>query len=244
MTPLQRLARKLGYDLTPRKKTKALQAQLIAILKHHQITTVLDVGANIGQYGQRLRDWGYDGRIISFEPLAGAHQALCARAAQDPSWTIAARMAMGAEDGDVDIQVSAETDMSSILPQNATLKEISPSSAIQKTEHVPLRRLDSVIEDLIKPDDRVFLKIDTQGFEPQVLDGAGWLITKLVGMQLEMSLIPLYEGAPGYQSMIQRLSGLGFEPHLILPGYFERKMARQLEIDGVFIRQERTLDPA
>ncbi len=236
MTLLKQLVRGLGYDLVPRKKVKALNAQLVTILQHHRIDTVLDVGANVGQYGQRLRDWGYHGRIVSFEPLSDAHAQLSERAVNDPHWSVAPPMAIGAGDGEVEIQVSAEADMSSILPQNTTLQEISPSSAIEKTETVAIRRLDSIVSDFIGDDDRLFLKIDTQGFEPQILDGAEALIARLVGIQLEMSLVPLYEGAVDYRSMIERLAATGFEPHLILPGYFERKLARQLEIDGVFIQ--------
>lgn len=243
MTLLGRLARRLGYDLTPRNKAKSPNAQLIAVLKHHRIDTILDVGANVGQYGLRLRKWGYDGRIVSFEPLASAHAILRERAARDPSWSIAPRMAIGAEDGEIDIQVSAETDMSSILPQNALMKEISPSSEIQTTERVPIRRLDSIVDDFIGESDRLFLKIDTQGFEPEVLKGAEALIPKLIGIQLEMSLVPLYEGELDYLAMTRRLAAAGFTPHLILPGYFERKLARQLEIDGVFIRDTSPNEP-
>lgn len=243
MTLLQRVARRFGYDLIPRKKAKALNAQLIAILKHQRITAVLDVGANIGQYGRRLRDWGYRGRIISFEPLASAHARLTLLAANDPNWQVAPRMAIGAEDGEVDIQVAAETDMSSILPQNSLLQKISPSSAIQAAERVPIRRLDSIVHNYVDDDDRLFLKIDTQGFEPQVLDGAETLMRRLTGAQLEMSLVPLYQGEQDYRSMIERLAAAGFTPHLILPGYFERKLARQLEIDGVFIRDDQVDSP-
>jgi hypothetical protein len=80
------------------------------------------------------------------------------------------------------------------------------------------------------------LKIDTQGYEPAVLDGALDLIPRLTGIQLEMSLLPLYREETGFQAMLERLQALGFELHLVLPGYFARKLARQVEIDGVFIR--------
>ena len=237
MNLVQRLARRLGYDLTPRRKIKALNAQLVAVLRHNRITTVLDVGANVGQYGQRLRDWGYAGRIVSFEPLASAHRKLVEHAGADPDWLVAPRMAIGDIDGEIDIQVSAETDMSSILQQNRLLRRLSPSAAIRATESVAIRRLDSVASDHVGDDDRLFLKIDTQGFEPRVLDGAERLMRRLVGVQLEMSLVPLYEGGCDFRVMIERLTAAGFAPHLILPGYFERKLARQLEIDGVFIRR-------
>lgn len=222
---------------------KDLNAQLVAILRHHRIDTVLDVGANVGQYGKRLRDWGYGGRIFSFEPLSSAHEQLTDLAADDPDWFVAERMAIGAEDGEIEIQVSAESDMSSILPQNELLQRISPSSEVQKTERVPLRRLDSLIDGLVATEDRLFLKIDTQGFEADVLDGAKDLIPRLIGLQLEMSLVPLYEGALDYRSMVDKLVTQGFELHLVLPGYFERKLARQLEIDGVFINPQKPNEP-
>ncbi|MGI9491144.1 MAG: FkbM family methyltransferase, partial [Geminicoccaceae bacterium] len=178
-----------------------------------------------------------------FEPLSEAHAALSEQAADDPAWTVAPRMAIGADDGEIDIQVSAETDMSSILPQNALLQEISPSSHIQSTERVPLRRLDSVAGDYIGDNDRLFLKIDVQGFESEVLNGAQTLLSRLTGIQLEMSLVPIYKGALDYRSMVECMTAHGFELHLVLPGYFERKLARQLEIDGVFIKRPRPNEP-
>lgn len=236
MKPLQHLARRFGYDLTPRKKAKSPNAQLAALLKHHQIDAVFDVGANVGQYGNRLRDWGYEGRIISFEPLSSAHAQLSTLSASDPRWIVAPRMAIGDIDGEIDIQVSAETDMSSILPQSDLMKTISPSSAIQSTERVPIHRLDSIAEDYVNAEHRVFMKVDTQGFEPQVLDGSEALLGRLIGVQLEMSLLPIYEGERDYLTMIRRLAAAGFTLQLVLPGYFERKLGRMLEVDGVFMR--------
>jgi FkbM family methyltransferase len=236
MTRLQRLARRLGYDLTPRRKAKPPNAQLAALLERFAITCVLDVGANCGQYGALLRDWGYRGRIVSFEPLALAHAALERRASADLAWKVAPRMALGAADGEVAIEVSAEPDMSSILPQSALLKAISPSSAVLRKEATPLRRLDGVVGAYLSPADRVFLKIDTQGYEAQVLAGAGALLERLLGIQLEMSLVPIYEGERDFRTTFDQLTAAGFEPYLLLPGYFERHLARQLQVDGVFMR--------
>ena len=82
----------------------------------------------------------------------------------------------------------------------------------------------------------VFLKIDTQGYEPQVLAGAGALLGRLLGIQLEMSLVPIYEGERDFRTTLDELAAAGFEPYLLLPGYFERRLARQLQVDGVFMR--------
>jgi len=238
MTPLQRLARRLGYDLTARTKARPLQAQLIAVLERFEIAVVLDVGANTGQYGTALREWGYAGRIVSFEPLAEAHRRLERRAAADPAWRVAPRMAIGDRDGEVEIEVSAESDMSSVLPQTDLLRRISPSSRVVGRETVPIRRLDGVVEDYVNADDGVFLKIDTQGFEAQVLAGAGRLLPRLQGVQVEMSLVRCYEGERDFRDLIDDLAAAGFVPFLFLPGYFERKLARQLQLDGVFMREQ------
>jgi FkbM family methyltransferase len=236
MTPLQRLARRLGYDLTPRRKAKAPNAQLVAVLGQFRITCVLDVGANVGQYGALLREWGYPGRIVSFEPQASAHAALERRAAGDPAWQVAPAMALGDRAGQIELEVSAESDMSSVLPQGALLRRVSPSSAVVRKETVSLCRLDEVTGSYVAPDDRVFLKVDTQGYEAQVLAGAGRLLERVAGIQLELSLVPLYEGERAFRAMLDDLAVLGFEPYLFLPGYFERKLARQLQVDGVFMR--------
>jgi FkbM family methyltransferase len=236
MSLARQVARRLGYDLRPLRKARAPDAQLAALLAHHGITLVLDVGANLGQHARRLRALGYRGRIVSFEPLAAAHAALTRAAAGDPAWQAAPRMAIGAQVAEVEIEVSAETDMSSLRPQSALLRRLSPSSAVRARERVPLRPLDEVALSWLQPADRVLLKIDTQGFEAEVLDGAAALLPRLAGVQLELSLVPLYEGQPGYRLLLERLERLGFALHLVLPGYFERKLARQVEFDGVFMR--------
>jgi len=238
MTPLQRLARRLGYDLIARTKARPLQAQLIAVLERFEISVVLDVGANAGQYGTALREWGYAGRIVSFEPLAEAHRLLERRAAADPAWLVAPRMAIGDRDGEVEIEVSAESDMSSVLPQTDLLRRISPSSRVVGRETVPIRRLDGLVEDYVKADDGMFLKIDTQGFEAQVLAGARRLLPELRGVQLEMSLVRCYEGERDFRDLIDDLGDVGFRPFLFIPGYFEHKLARQLQVDGVFMREQ------
>jgi hypothetical protein len=151
---------------------------------------------------------------------------------------VAPPMALGDRDGEVEIEVSAESDMSSILPQTELLRRISPSSRVIGRERVPIRRLDGLVKEYLKPDEGIFLKIDTQGFEAEVLAGARQLLPRLRGLQLELSLVRCYEGERDFRELIDDLEDAGLRPWLFLPGYFEHKLARQLQIDGVFMREQ------
>ncbi len=234
---LRRLAARLGYRLVREDKPRDTRAQLLATLRHFEVDAVLDVGANVGQYARGLRRAGYAGPILSFEPLPEVHAALVKAAHDDPAWRVAPPMALGAADGEVTIARSAESDMSSILPQSRLLREISPSSAVRETLRVPLRRLDSLAE-IDSAWRRMFLKIDVQGYEPRVLEGAEGLWPRIVGVQLEMALVPLYDGEQEFRAVIAAMEARGFALHLLIPGYFERKLGRQLQVDGVFYRRD------
>ena len=211
---------------------------LVTIFERRGIDLVFDIGANTGQYAGYLRGAGYGGRIVSFEPLSEAHAELAGNAAADPAWTVAPRMALGAEAGEAEINISNEPDMSSLLPMTETTRRISPSSHIVGTERVPVSTLDAVFGDHAGAADRAFVKIDTQGYERPILDGATASLPRIVGLQLEMSLVALYEGEADWLSLIDHLGGHGFTPYLIIPGYFSRHAGRMLQIDGVFFREE------
>jgi len=217
-------------------KPRTGPAQLAAILAHERIDAVLDVGANAGQYGRMLRQEGYAGPILSFEPLPGPRVALAEAASGDALWSLAPPLALGAAAGEVVIEVSAESDMSSILPQTALLRQVSPSSAVTERLTIEAARLDALGHLLHPAWHRLHLKVDVQGYEPQVLDGALGLLDRLQTIQLELALAPVYEGELSWRVMVDRMAGLGFAPALILPGYFERKLARMLQVDIVFAR--------
>ena len=125
-----------------RRKLKELDAQLVYTLGRQGVDAVVDVGANVGQYAQRLRVAGWAGPILSIEPIPEVHALLRAQAAADPAWEVAPPFAAGATAGALVLEVSAESDMSSTLPQSALLRDISPTSAVRRGVTVPQRRLD------------------------------------------------------------------------------------------------------
>ena len=209
------------------------------MLDHHKVETVFDIGANIGQYAQNLRKAGFRGRIISFEPLAINHLQLKKISEDDPKWEIAPRMAVGQTDGNTIIHVSQNNDMSSILPVAEIMLRVLPKSRIVETEEVPLHRIDSIFSQFVTSEEKFFVKVDTQGFEMPILEGATESMNngRIIGWQLELSLIPLYAGERTYEDIINYLKLNGFEMHLVLPGYFSKKILRLLQIDGEFFRK-------
>ena len=209
---------------------------LVTILTHFGVTAVLDIGAHKGEYGGYLRRAGWSGRIVSFEPQSAVRPALEERAAADGNWEVAPAMAIGGADGEIALNISAESDMSSALPLAGSAMRFTPSSAMVGRETVTLRRLVTVFGDYVRDDDTAFVKADTQGYEGAVLDGAEPVMARIAGWQLELSIEPIYEGETDWRAMLDRMESLGYAAHLFIPGYFSRHIARQLQIDGVFMR--------
>ena len=113
---------------------------------------------------------------------------------------------------------------------------VSPTSRKVGEETVRVARLDSVFDDHVGAGDRAFLKIDTQGSEAEVIVGAAASMARIAGLQLELSLVPLYQGEADYRSLLDRVHGLGFAPYLIIPGYWSRHLGRMVQFDGIFFR--------
>jgi len=234
--PFRKLLRRFGLDYV--KAPIAHWQRIAAMLDNAGVTVLLDVGANEGQYVGYLRAAGWTGRVVSFEPVTAVHAKLMANAARDAAWEVAPAMALGAEEGAAEIIVSQETDMSSLLPLRDEILRVSPSSAAAGTERVTVRTLDGVIADYVGEGDRAFLKIDTQGYERAVLDGAAKSLPRLAGLQVELSLTPLYEGEDDWRALVDRIEAAGFALSFVLPGYYDRHLKRMLQFDGVFMRRD------
>lgn len=219
-----------------RRRPKQPSEKLAAVIKDHKIDLVLDVGANIGQTGGILREIGYKGRIVSFEPLPSAHAKLTERAAEDSGWTIAPRTAIGDSIGTATIYESEASDVSSLLPAKEEMYKAFHKTNIVGEEQAPVATLDSLYDDYAEPSDRVYLKIDTQGYEKNVLLGATETLKRIVGLQVELSLLPLYDGETTYLELLQMIHDLGFHPYILTETSFSVDLRRQLQIDAIFFR--------
>lgn len=217
--------------------------QVSTALSWLQLDTVLDVGANIGQYGAALRASGYTGRIISCEPLSDAYPHLERRASGDPRWTTL-NTAVGTEPGEIEINVSANSYSSSILPMTDAHSLAAPGSEYVRAEKVAVTTVaDLLLAELVDPA-KSLLKIDTQGYEGQVLDGAGDTLSSFAAVQLELSMVPLYDGQPMFDDLVARMQAAGFGIFALEGGFSDPRTGRMLQCDGFFVRDELMPDPS
>ncbi|WP_425287815.1 FkbM family methyltransferase [Mycobacterium avium] len=208
-------------------------------LAAHQVTVVFDVGANTGQYTEGLRKAGYQGRIISFEPLSQPFSRLENRAAKDALWNCS-RYAIGDFDGTIRVHVAGNAGQSSsVLPMLKSHQDAYPPANYVGVEEVPIHRLDSVAPQMLHSTDVSFLKIDVQGFEKQVLEGSKETIeNRCAGLQLELSFLPLYEGSMLIPEALELVYSLGFTLTGLLPCFTDPRDCKMLQADGIFFRED------
>ncbi len=208
------------------------------LFKGQGITHVIDIGANTGQFAESLYDFGYQGKVISFEPVGSAYRELQARASRYPDWLVAERCAIGSQDGEIEINVSDDTVFSSILPIKDSYVAHNRKSRIVRQEKTPIYRLDSIIQQYIpEADARIMLKIDTQGYEKEVLDGAGETLQRAQGLKIEIPLYAIYEHTQfAFYDILGLTKGLGFQPFSFHVEGVDLDTGRVNTIDGVFFK--------
>ena len=173
-------------------------------LDRADVDLVFDVGGNIGQFASALRYIGYHGDIISFEPIPDAFAALCHRMRRDERWH-GMQIAIGDHVGQDTLNIMGETVYSSF--RSRVTQNKSASDTVREKILVPVRTLESVIDEMNIGSrlPRTLIKVDTQGYELQVINGLGKYIDHVKLMQCELSSIPLYNGSPFMTEIIDFL---------------------------------------
>lgn len=233
---VKRTIRRLGFDICRYRPANSVGPQLMAMLLSHNVNLVFDVGANTGQFARSLREEGFHGRIVSFEPLTAAREELLLSSQRDPLWEVAPQVAIGSEDGEIEIHVARNSVSSSVLKMSQVHMDVAPGSRYIGAERVPLRRLDSIAQGYLHTNSVSFLKVDTQGYEDRVLIGATQLLDLVVGVQLEVSLVPLYEGQSLFPEMLARLQARGFTLWAIWQSFIDEGNGRLLQVDATWFR--------
>lgn len=204
------------------------------IMSHYGIDLLLDVGANIGQYGVLTRMIKYKGRIVSFEPLNDAFEKLKQASNSDSNWTIN-HFALGDVATKSTINIAGNSGSSSILKMEDKHVETLPESEYIGTQEIEIKTLNEVFPSFYQNGNKVMLKIDTQGYEKNVLEGADQVLDKISLIQLEMSLVSLYQDEILFTEMVQYMEGKGFILVALENGFSDSKTGQLFQVDGVFL---------
>jgi FkbM family methyltransferase len=232
-----------GRELVHPSEVYYFEPHRRSLLDLLKIDLVLDVGANIGQTGLELREQGYRGRIVSFEPLGKAFAKLKEHATKDPQWQ-AVNCGLGERAETATINVSGADWSSSLLPMTHRNESWDPGSAYVGSEVVTIRRLDDVLGEYAAGHHSIFLKVDTQGYELAVLRGAPESLKKIALVQLELSFVELYGGQPKFYDIMRAMDDAGFDTVGIVPAALERPTQRYLQADGLFVRRKEPVSGA
>ncbi|MBU1802397.1 MAG: FkbM family methyltransferase [Actinobacteria bacterium] len=205
-------------------------ARLARSIEAFSVSGVLDVGANEGQFASQLRSSGFCGAIHSFEPQEKAFRRLRERAAKDARWT-SSRLGLGSKPMVGDLSIAGNSYSSSMLPMLPEHVAAAPRSGPIGTEKITLSTVKVELEKLNWDPEATMLKVDTQGFEGEILGGAGDLVGKFPLIQVEVSYRSLYAGAPTASDLLDELADKSYEMYSIEPGISSPSSGRLLQAD-------------
>ncbi len=234
---LKKCLNALGFEVKKFHPESSDLALLIKSLDYFDIDLIVDVGANEGQFSQSIRAGGYRGTIVSIEPLSSAHEILTRNSKRDPLWKVLPRCAAGESEHETAINISSNSVSSSILAMLEAHKSAAPDSKFTAIESVKVCKLDDLLLPYIKGHKNIFVKIDTQGYEWQVLNGLEHTFKKVRGVQVELSMLPLYEGQHLWVECISRLELEGLTLWGLQPAFVNLENGRTLQFDGLFFRE-------
>ena len=230
---IHRVLHAFGVDMVRHPGTMSTLGRRLGHFRNWEVDLVVDVGANSGQFGQALRSMGYRGQMVSIEPLPEAYGALERHAARDAGWR-ALQLALGRSDSSAPLLVAGNSYSSSLYPITPVHERAEPEARAVRQIDVEVRRLSEMADDLIGPSRRPLLKVDTQGSELDILDGAGEALDRFVGAQVELSLVPMYAGTPLMSEVIDWLDARGFFLCELEPEFSDPGTGRLLQVNGLF----------
>ncbi|MBK9135259.1 MAG: FkbM family methyltransferase [Betaproteobacteria bacterium] len=213
-------------------------AYLSRLLRTLGVDCVLDVGANIGQYREYLRSHvGFKGPIISFEPhpecLAVCRQSM----SSDSLWHVMP-YALGAQAGKMDFHLTKDSQFSSFLePENSATPQFESTNKVDRTVTVDVVPLDDVLPGLMRQlrVGRPFLKLDTQGFDLEVLKGASSSLSSIPALQTEISNLPIYKNISSMEAAFRQLREWGWQLGCMFPTNPEQ-FPVSVDFDTYFLR--------
>jgi|TARA_B110000879_G_scaffold191830_1_gene257339 FkbM family methyltransferase len=216
------------------------EQQLKKLLSHFNVDCVFDIGANCGQYATMLREKAdYTGTILSFEPIPNAAQEIRKLSKNDPDWHVF-EQAVSCTDGELTFNIMEKSQFSSLsTPRHDETKLFTDMNKVKETVTVKSECLENIYNRLSKylKFKRPFLKMDTQGFDLDVLKSGQSILQNYIGLQSELSIKKIYEESVDFRDAISTYEKYGFSLSAFVPnnaGHFPEL----IEIDCIMIRNE------
>jgi FkbM family methyltransferase len=199
----------IGVDVSRRQKSPSLT---LLGLRSMPIQTVIDVGANTGQFAKKASRVFPNATLYCFEPLPEPFRLLSTWAQAQRGRVVPYNLALGERDGDVEMFLHKDhTSSSSLLTTTALAEQYYPFTKEQTRISVRQATLDGVFEKLSdKLSLEILVKVDVQGYEDRVIMGGSRLLTKASACILEVSLDTLYHGQSGFRELLTMLDDLGY----------------------------------
>jgi FkbM family methyltransferase len=242
LTDARHLLNRAGFDVTRwphRPEEGVIDWGLGEVIQSRSVNCVIDVGGNRGHFAQRVRKLGYQGRIVSFEPSPTTLPVIRAAAEGDPDWTVRP-VALSSKPGQAVLRLHQNPELDSMLDAIPGVTEQIPTMTETGTATITLSTLEAeypaIVAGIEEP--RVLLKSDTQGYEAEVLRGAGdkGLPADVVAVLVELAAQPIYVGQPAMTSVMELIMTDGFTPVAFEPWFRSSDELRAVELDALFMR--------
>lgn len=224
--------KKLKYKVYVRSDIK----RRLKIIDTYKIDLLFDIGASTGQYATKMRELGYKNKIVSFEPLNDIYIILNKAASRDKNWVVN-NYALGDKDQKSIINVAGNSVSSSLLNMLPKHVESDPESKFIAQQEIEIKRMDTIFTSFYDNESRVMVKIDAQGFEKNIIDGGKESLNRIIVLQIEMSIVPLYENEILYIDMINYMENNGFQLFSLESGHYNRNTGQLLQVDGIFVNK-------
>jgi len=225
-------SRLFGYEITRHQRPP------ISPLLSLNIDLLIDIGANTGQSAIQARHEGYTKQILSFEPLLDAYELLCKNSKEDSKWAIYKRCALGSQPTTSCINVAGNSGSSSMLDMLPRHINAAPESRYFSTQEIEVITLDSIFDKISQGYKDIFLKIDTQGYEHEVLAGSINCLHKIKAIQLELSTTPLYSSQYLYDYFFDFFKKNNYLLWDLVPGFKDPESGELLQFDALFVRSD------
>ena len=232
---VQRALHQVGLDLRRYTTLTSVSLRRQVLLERAGIDVAVDVGANVGQYARTLRRGGFTGRIISIEPQPLAFSQLARTASTDPLWDCR-QVALAESDGEAVLRISRNSVSSSLLPMTDYMAAAFSEAALVAEEMVKRTTLASVVREAGVASDRLFLKVDAQGYEERVLEGASPVISRIRLIETELPLRPMYRGGSDFCRVMNYLADLNYWLVSLEPNTMDPETGHIVEVNALFAR--------